>query len=356
MAEAAGNSEAPVVDLTIEDDSAPQQQQQSSSSSSSPPTERFTLLVDVRERDLIEELTKLSVPHTVRALPVFDVWICDATLQDNDSDTSIAGHGSPVLLVECKTGDDYAASMASDRYRSQKARAMSVPSAVRLLYLVVRADGGNTLYTHPTARGLGGYASIPNTAVLSAQLNCVWRDDVHVWTVGHMAYAAEVLRRLLNKCSEHDPATVARGESPEARAARGTAALSGVRQSNVLGAKRGRNITPATYYRDSLAAVPGVGTARADAIVARWPSLPALIKQLQGDARALRVLPKFGAVLAQRVHDFVLTTDDSDDVAAAAKPKNKKQKTVHSNATTAAMSNEGSVLPTVVSSSSANTG
>lgn len=71
------------------------------------------LLVDVREKALISELTRLGASLTVATLDVGDI-----TIQDED--------GTPLLVAERKSLADFAASNTDGRYREQRGRLLAV--------------------------------------------------------------------------------------------------------------------------------------------------------------------------------------------------------------------------------------
>jgi ERCC4-type nuclease len=71
------------------------------------------LIVDVREKALMSELTNLGASFTATALDVGDVAIQDA-------------EGAPLLVAERKSLADFAASNSDGRYREQRARLMAL--------------------------------------------------------------------------------------------------------------------------------------------------------------------------------------------------------------------------------------
>lgn len=92
----------------------------SSSATHTPPT----LILDVRERGLATELTRLGVPYTSAALDAGDFLIQSAD-------------GDALLVAERKSHADFAASNADGRYREQRARLMAVRGGgVAVLYIL----------------------------------------------------------------------------------------------------------------------------------------------------------------------------------------------------------------------------
>ena len=82
------------------------------------------LVVDVRERGLIAELTGLGIPFTTAGLAVGDILIQTA-------------EGEPLLVAERKSHADFAASLMDGRYREQRARLMATRGqGVAVLYIL----------------------------------------------------------------------------------------------------------------------------------------------------------------------------------------------------------------------------
>ena len=105
---------------------------------------RITL--DVRERQLIEEMTKNKVPFTTAALDAGDILF-------SNGDT-------PLLVIERKSHADFAASNTDGRYREQRARLLSMKAAgVAVLYVLEGgwgSAGGSDSVTGGTRDPVGG--------------------------------------------------------------------------------------------------------------------------------------------------------------------------------------------------------
>jgi ERCC4-type nuclease len=157
-------------------------------------------------------------------------------------------------------------------------------------------------------------------------VNCVWRDDIHVWTVATTAHCAEFVRRLLAKCAEFLPEDVVECGNLAQRRAHAASMLATTSTTQVsVHSKRNRNVTSQSYYADIVAAIEHVGKTRAALIVERWPTLPALVAELQRSPRALEELKGVGPQLARRIAARLLTRTE-DEVKASATASTKKQK------------------------------
>lgn len=82
-----------------------------------------SLIIDMRERGLMTELTTLNVAFTSGNLDVGDILI--------------QAGGEPLLVAERKSHADFAASLADGRYREQRARLMATRGqGIAVLYIL----------------------------------------------------------------------------------------------------------------------------------------------------------------------------------------------------------------------------
>lgn len=240
---------------------------------------RITL--DVRERQLIEEMTKNKVPFTTAALDAGDI------LFSRSDDT-------PLLVIERKSHADFAASNTDGRYREQRARLLSMKAAgVAVLYVLEGSfsGGAGTSYgskAHPvteetlkrlTTRLMLRYGlpvlfteSIPDTALWCATLLAQLTDDPTVFVPDSEAAGSAVVASF-------------------------TAALNTVKKGNK---------TAGGTASAMLSAVPGLGAKRIEALLATV-SIADLVGMTKEEIAALvaggkKLGPKLGETLFDALH------------------------------------------------------
>jgi ERCC4-type nuclease len=138
------------------------------------------IVIDVRERALIAELTELGVTHDTAQLVLGDILIeCS---------------GSRTLVFERKTMADLAASIKDGRLREQKARLLASYPRQDVFYLI---EGDRGLWPGKPGAVHGG---LPETSLETALLNLSLRDGLSVLRdKGVKATAlllADVLKRI----------------------------------------------------------------------------------------------------------------------------------------------------------------
>lgn len=88
----------------------------------------YHLIVDYRERALIDEFEKANTPVDVSNLDVGDIWIAN---KDN------SGNVEPIIVIERKEIHDLASSIKSGRFHEQRARLIHTTSAdVKVLFII----------------------------------------------------------------------------------------------------------------------------------------------------------------------------------------------------------------------------
>ena len=220
-----------------------------------------TVDTNAAEDSLAEALAALGVPVTRARLDVGDVLV--------------AASGT-LVCVERKTWADLAASICDGRFREQKSR--MVEPDTTYCYVIEGGDlpGWDEFYRGMSYKALWG-----------ALMTTALRDGVPVFHARTTQDIAALLAYVLGKAQEGGFA--AKG---------GPATLPGVAKR-----KRDNLAEPAAILRAMLCTIPGMSVAKADALMAQWPTLG----ELQGaDARALAAVtcgsrklgPKLAAVRA----------------------------------------------------------
>jgi len=246
------------------------------------------LVVDNRERHVIEQLQVLKVPHQVATLDIGDFQI-------KDNDTIVA-------IWERKTYSDLAASVSDKRYAEQKHRLLA---------------------TSATYKGyiLEGYAPNPGTkfhglhpgTIDSICLGLTCRDGLMLVHSNGTGHTAVILQKMLKKFPEYVTA---------AAAAAGNEHQSALVQSTVSSVKS-ENYTPETCYLSMLSQLPQVSYNTARAIKDHWPTLVSLVSSVATDRSAtvqqlsdVKVTDRrIGASIAGKIIDFLVPLPKKVNIA-----------------------------------------
>lgn len=236
-----------------------------------------TLVVDVRERGLAAELTRLSIPFTTAQLDVGDIMIQDA-------------EGHPLLIAERKSHADFAASNQDGRYREQRARLMAVRgSGVAVLYILEGAWSGNEEKTYGSRTTEGQLRRLTTRLVLRYGMPMIAAaslQDTAIWC-----------RTMLSQLTAD--ATVFQ---PEGDMATATAAAMTTMTAALTANKKG-NRTALSTATAMLGGVPGLGPKRVEALLAT-KSVAELATMTASEISALSVNGKrMGDALATTIWD-----------------------------------------------------
>lgn len=246
------------------------------------------ITLDVRERQLIEEMTRMGIPFTTAALDAGDILFTNSPLR-------VSG-GSPLLVIERKSHADFAASNTDGRYREQRARLLSMKAAgVAVLYMLEGAFGGG-------GDGSGwmgskaGQTSEETLKRLTTRL--MLRYGVPVLFTESIPDTALWCSTLLAQLTE-DPTVFV----PDSAVA-GAAVVAGFTAA-LNTAKKGNKTAGGTAYA-MLSAVPGLGAKRIEALLATV-TIADLVGMTKEEIAALttggkKLGPKLGETLFDALH------------------------------------------------------
>jgi ERCC4-type nuclease len=250
------------------------------------------LFIDNREHTLIEilrpafELAKLP-PFQIKPLDVGDIQIWRG--------------GVPYIIIERKTIADLASSLASGRYREQKARLLSQRDAAagaarqHVIYLI---EGQ---FTVPMNKKFHG--GFTETAIMSTLTRAMFKDGLHVIQVPTATATASWIQSLYQRLVKEP--TEFEGESA-LQSAGGYAGL-------LVGCKRD-NVTPDICFKVMLAAIPGVSAKCAESIAGRWPTMaqlctflttPGAQKILEDLSNGATTSRRIGPVVSKRIVEML---------------------------------------------------
>jgi ERCC4-type nuclease len=237
----------------------------------------MSLLVDNRERHIIEELVRRGVPHQVQTLDVGDFHIV--------SDAGVLG------IWERKTYADLASSLSDKRYLEQKHRIIASSAPYKGYILEGQCPKGTYHGLHPGA-------------IDSIRIGLLCRDDIKVLSSDGLAHTVTILEKLMKKLPEYVSANP-RDNSEQYRNALVDSSVSGVKKDN---------LTPELCYLSQLVQIPQISYASATSIQARYPNMAALVtaissdrQQAMGSISNLKVSDRrLGVSVANKVCDYMV--------------------------------------------------
>jgi len=214
------------------------------------------LLVDNRERDLINTLTIMLVPHTVQVLEIGDIIFKDEE--------------EIVLIIERKTINDLKASICDGRAREQKARLMDcVPDHSRIMYLI---EGKLSTSLESKVSGM------TVSTLVGSLINTQFRDNLKVYKTSTLDETANYIKHLLKKL-ESDKQTYFRFEQKK---------MDDVIYATTLKKKKKENLTPSVLFISQLAMIPQVTELISSEIRKVYPTMSNLIIEYERTPIELR--------------------------------------------------------------------
>ena len=201
------------------------------------------ITIDQRETELLRHVAEARV----ETLPLGDIRVGD-------------------ILLERKTGADFAASIKDGRWRNQKARMLEC--SLTCMYII---EG--PLKNH----------SIPYKTLLSAMGNTVLRDGMHIWRTQDIRETTRIILMLANKV--------------------GTAST-----STLMPPRMKREHDEEHIYERMLMCVPGVSERIARSVKGKYPTLRTLRRALRRNLKDVeRIRPHkkrcVGPRLAKKIYD-----------------------------------------------------
>lgn len=206
------------------------------------------LVVDVRERALIEKLQTQNVELTVETLDLGDILFRQ---QDQ-----------AILVIERKTVSDLKASICDGRSREQKTRLIGNYPKNRLMYLI---EGSmNKALTDKIA-------GLPVGTLLGSMINTMFRDGIHVYKTASMDETVNLLIKLQEKFDKELSEFFADTDTP----------ITETKYAASLKKQKKQNMTPTVWFMNQLCLIPQVTEKIAEKIVEKYPTLSSLMSEYE---------------------------------------------------------------------------
>ncbi len=203
------------------------------------------LVIDIRERELIDMLQDTQVDFKVELLDIGDILFRDGE--------------QVILIIERKTVNDLKASICDGRAREQKARLMSCVDIARILYVVE----GNL--SKPLDTPVSG---VDVSTLVGSLINTLFRDNIKVYKTVSLSETANFIKRLSDKLNTCDRVTYFQSD-------KGT--MDDAKYASTLKKRKKDNMTPSVWFICQLSLIPQVTEIIASSIVNVYPSVNDLV-------------------------------------------------------------------------------
>jgi len=205
------------------------------------------LIIDNRERYLIEELQKTQQLFTTSQLEIGDVVF--------KNDDGI------ILTIERKTINDLKASICDGRNREQKARLLGTQNNVDRIMYIIEGDLSKSLDT--TISGL------PISTLVGSLINTQLRDNIKVYKTSSLFETSEYIRKLFDKLSKDGDTYFQEGDKK----------ISSSEYASTLKTCKKANMTPEIWFITQLSLVPQVTEKISNEIVKKYGNIMKLTRE-----------------------------------------------------------------------------
>jgi ERCC4-type nuclease len=231
------------------------------------------LVIDTRERALIDELHKCGIPFQIKQLDLADI------IFENCS--------APLMVIERKTMKDLEQSNKDGRYREQRARLISnyVQKGINVMYII---------------EGFGQPCGLPMNTVLSIFVNLIIRDNISVYHTRNVADSAKFLAKLKEKFEEHPSEVLWGGKNTVSSEYLSTVKL-----------RKKENLDSKGIFLLQLAQIPGMSVKSAEAIQVVYPTMISLCNACEEKgtdvvAEIIVGKRKIGKVVSKRIYESLI--------------------------------------------------
>jgi ERCC4-type nuclease len=224
-----------------------------------------TIIIDTRERDLIEVLSNTPLGFQIESLDIGDIKINDATF-------------------ERKTLADLESSVKDGRYREQKQRALA--NGIELTYIIEGSKSFSYSDASPTSKMLTGCV-----------INTLVRDRIPIVFTRDLAETIKFIECLAQRMAA-DPSKYAPTTSPSKPYAAS------------ICLKKKENVDPAMCFILQLSCIPGISSKKAQDIskthsITNMAAFIALLETMDAPTFA-KMTPGIGKTLAKTIRDFLM--------------------------------------------------
>lgn len=242
-------------------------------------SQRTRIVIDIKERSVIERLQALGTTHEIITLDVGDMQV----FLDNNL----------YAVFERKTYEDLAASIKGDRYREQKHRLMTMKAPVRGYIL----EGSASRFRMPAGTLEGALAGIG----IRDRLTIIPTTDA----AGTALLLTKMCVKLLEETIPYEEVLV----NSLVHIATQSVSVSEPQQH------KGDNYTPHVCYLAQLAQIPQVSYTTAAALAQYYPNIGLFIDVLRQPDGVKQIAERMvggrriGHIVAGRIKEFMLPTE-----------------------------------------------
>ena len=259
------------------------------------------LVIDSRERKIIDILLRDGHDFITNNLPVGDIILCDDDGVENIESTSVLDHASAIydpneslavcarkyIIIERKTLDDLASSIVDGRYREQKHRLIATSMAEKcdILYIIEGVLSSSKNST--SSRGSSKKSSSPTRTVGSnvlfgAVISTMMRDGIKIVQTKNPETTVDFILQLKKRYEEKSIFPVQAGEKINDDHAVAVAQQLQHDAREIAGVKK-ENMTKEIFFMVCLISLPGISSLTAKAIIKKYSSM----SQIYGDGKEI---------------------------------------------------------------------
>ena len=248
------------------------------------------LIIDTREKALIELLNKTTLEFKVEQLELGDIL-----LRENED---------VKLIIERKTINDLKASICDGRNREQKARLLKSFPTNRILYMIE----GN--FDKDLDFDING---IPISTLVGSMVNTMFRDNIKVYKVNSIQESVKYLIKLKDKFEKDGENFFNKNDE-----------ITDEKYSSTIKKGKKANMTPKVWFITQLSLIPQVTEKIGSLIFERYKSIKELLVEYEKTPEHLRKkllsdieyplktgkTRKIGNVISERIYNFFYSIND----------------------------------------------
>tara|TARA_Y100000389_G_scaffold187188_1_gene208357 strand:- start:1018 stop:1770 length:753 start_codon:yes stop_codon:yes gene_type:complete len=248
------------------------------------------LIIDTREKGLIELLNKTNLDFKVEQLELGDIL-----LRENEH---------VKLVIERKTINDLKASICDGRNREQKARLLKSFPVSRIIYII---EGNFDIDLDHSISG------VPVSTLVGSMINTMFRDNIKVYKVNSIQESVKYLIKLKDKFEKDGENFF--NENDE---------ITDEKYSSTIKKGKKANMTPKVWFITQLSLIPQVTEKIALVIFERYNSIKELLVEYENTPEHLRKklladinyplqtgkTRRIGNVISERIYKFFYSIND----------------------------------------------
>jgi crossover junction endonuclease MUS81 len=225
------------------------------------------IVIDYREKRLIQLLTEKNIEHIVQNLEIGDIHLYNSSIINNSS--------IPVLIIERKEIKDLAASILDGRWREQKLRLLEATKmGSQIIYLIEGWNSNNNIDQFTLKR-------IPLLTLHGALINTIVRDKLYIYKVENIEETVNIIIKFYDSIKKNK--IIIKNKSNE------TEHFNTHSWTSTVKINKKDNYTTKNCYINQLKCIPKVSDKIANIIVENFPTMKDLINAFEKNGENLLI-------------------------------------------------------------------